>query len=91
VVKALKVKGPLEVGKDLTGTYQFDANNGNGTDKSTFAWGEKGKTDAAKGEVIAQSGVVPAHTIVAADAGKVLEVGVQAKNGANAVGNTVKV
>ncbi|WP_233164460.1 hypothetical protein, partial [Chromobacterium sp. ASV23] len=72
VVKALKVKGPLEVGKDLTGAYQFDANGGNSTDKSTFAWGEKGKTDAAKGEVIAQSGVVPAHTIVAADAGKVL-------------------
>ncbi|WP_199155819.1 hypothetical protein, partial [Chromobacterium sp. ASV23] len=91
VVKALKVKGPLEVGKDLTGTYQFDANNGNGTDKSTFAWGEKGKTDAAKGETVAQSGTVPAHTIVAADAGKVLEVGVQAKNGANVVGNTAKV
>ncbi|WP_199155857.1 hypothetical protein, partial [Chromobacterium sp. ASV23] len=91
VVKALKVKGPLEVGKDLTGTYQFDANNGNGTDKSTFAWGEKGKTDAAKGETVVQSGTVPAHKIVVADAGKVLEVGVQAKNGANVVGNTAKV
>ncbi|PTU66956.1 hypothetical protein DB032_19520 [Chromobacterium sp. Panama] len=91
IVKALKVKGTLEVGKDLTGAYQFDANGGEGSDASTFAWGEKGLADAAKGQSVSKSGEVPAHKIDAGDAGKVLEVAVQAKNGANQIGNTAKV
>ncbi|MEO2219923.1 hypothetical protein ABGV49_22940, partial [Chromobacterium vaccinii] len=91
IVKSLKLQGKLEVGQDLTASYAFDANGGMGGDASTYAWGEKGKADPAKGETVAQSGAVPAHTIAQADVGKVLEVGVQAQNNAKVVGNTAKV
>ncbi|MDN8559081.1 inverse autotransporter beta domain-containing protein, partial [Citrobacter werkmanii] len=94
-VTDLAMTGTLEVNKTLSATYTFDANKGEPTDKSTFAWGEKGST-AAKvdtGTAVTTSGTVPDYNIVAADVGKVMEVSVEAKNAATvpATGNTMTV
>ncbi|MFL1553661.1 hypothetical protein ACI77I_32155, partial [Pseudomonas sp. D47] len=84
VIADLKISGTLNVGQSLTASYTFDANNGAPLDKSTYAWGYKGATEAAvgSGNTVATSGTVPAYTIVANDAGEVIEVSVQAKNNA---------
>ncbi|MDN8559327.1 inverse autotransporter beta domain-containing protein, partial [Citrobacter werkmanii] len=94
-ISALAITGTLEVGQALNGTYTWSANGGEPTDKSTYAWGEKGSTAAAvaSGSSIATSGTVPTYTIVQADTGKVMEVSVQAKNAATVpvTGNTLTV
>ncbi|WP_421285477.1 inverse autotransporter beta domain-containing protein [Aeromonas veronii] len=92
-VSNLRMAGKLEVGQSLTATYAFNANGGDTTDSSTYAWGNQGETTAAApaGQVVANSGVVPGHTLVAADVGEVKEVSVQAKNGLAVTGNTVTV
>ncbi|WP_279625547.1 invasin domain 3-containing protein, partial [Xenorhabdus beddingii] len=43
-VSNLQLNGTLHVGKTLTATYQFAAKDGNTTDRSIYAWGEKGRT-----------------------------------------------
>ncbi|MFM5498747.1 inverse autotransporter beta domain-containing protein [Aeromonas veronii] len=92
-VSNLRMAGKLEVGQNLTATYAFDANGGDTNDHSTYAWGNQGETAAAvpAGQTVATSGVVPGHTLVAADVGEVKEVSVQAKNGLAITGNTVTV
>ncbi|EBX3952526.1 hypothetical protein DRV38_25800, partial [Salmonella enterica subsp. enterica serovar Offa] len=58
---------------------------------SQVAWGEKGTTEAAAatGTTVTVSGTLPSYTLKTADAGKVLAVSVQAKNGADVDGNTL--
>ncbi|HDO1359045.1 TPA: hypothetical protein P2Q89_004594, partial [Aeromonas veronii] len=92
-VSNLRMAGKLEVGESLTATYAFNANGGDASDKSTYAWGNQGETAATvpAGQTVANSGVVPGHTLVAADVGEVKEVSVQAKNGLAVTGNTVTV
>lgn len=91
VISNLNLKGTLAVGEALSASYQFDASRGNATDASQYLWGEQGATAAAvagSGKTVSQSGTVPGYTILATNAGKVLEVSVQAKNGVNITGNT---
>ncbi|WP_336240702.1 inverse autotransporter beta domain-containing protein [Citrobacter werkmanii] len=93
VVSALTITGTLEVGSPLSATYTFDANGGEGTDKSTYVWGHEGETAAkvVTGSAVTTSGSLPDYTLLATDAGSVMEASVQAKNGAAApvTGNTV--
>ena len=67
VIADLKISGTLNVGQSLTASYTFDANNGAPLDKSTYAWGYKGATEATvgSGSVVTTSGTVPAYKIVA--------------------------
>jgi len=92
-VNDLTITGALEVGKKLDGTYTFNASGGEPTDKSTFKWGHKGETagSVGAGTEVTTSGTVAAYTLVAADAGEVMELSVQAKNGAAVTGNTITV
>ncbi|MGL6607845.1 hypothetical protein, partial [Aeromonas hydrophila] len=92
VVTQLQLAGSLLQGSSLTATYQFDANGGEPTDKSTYAWGYQGTTAGNVGTAeVATSEVVPSYTITTADAGEVIEVSVQAQNGAALTGNTLTV
>ncbi|WP_209296831.1 hypothetical protein [Aeromonas jandaei] len=89
IVSNLEMSGSLLVGGQLAATYVFDANGGDATDASTYAWGHQGATAAGVGvNAVTTSGSVPAYTIVATDAGEVMEVSVQAQNGLALTGNT---
>ncbi|HAT3810721.1 TPA: hypothetical protein I8608_003622 [Morganella morganii] len=90
-VSGLQISGTLAVGEALSGTYVFNPLTGNPEDKSRVAWGEKGttETEATGGTVVTTAGTLPSYTLKAADAGKVLAVSVQAKNGAGVNGNTL--
>ncbi|HII4371812.1 TPA: inverse autotransporter beta domain-containing protein, partial [Enterobacter cloacae] len=66
VVSELKISGTLEVGKVLNGTYVFNANGGEPTDKSLYQWGHKGETAGnvgGSGAEVASGGTVPAYTL----------------------------
>ncbi|HFS8112836.1 TPA: inverse autotransporter beta domain-containing protein [Enterobacter asburiae] len=93
-VSGLKLSGMLELGQVLSGTYQFDANTGNKDDRSAYAWDEKGKSAASVAtttDVVPSPGNVKPYDITSADVGKVLELSVQARNGASKSGNTLTV
>lgn len=91
-VTHLNMKGLLQQGQTITATYQFHANGGEPTDKSTYAWGHKGTTATAVGtNAIATGGEVPGYLIQPTDAGEVLEVSVEATNGLGLKGNTLTV
>ncbi|WP_181941221.1 hypothetical protein, partial [Klebsiella pneumoniae] len=64
-------------------------------DASEYAWGLQGTTaevvNNGTGKTVAESGRVPAYTLTASDAGKVLEVSVRGKNGAGVYGNSATV
>ncbi|MGL6297172.1 MAG: inverse autotransporter beta domain-containing protein, partial [Plesiomonas sp.] len=90
MVTDLKMRGKLEIGQKLEATYVWDANGGERTDKSNYQWGNKGETAALKQSAdIDTSGVIPAIDLIAADAGKVKEVSIQAENGLNIKGDNV--
>ncbi|MEB2725519.1 hypothetical protein VC180_24485, partial [Citrobacter braakii] len=42
--KDLNISGKLESGQTLTGSYTFNPNGGDATDKSTFLWTDGGQT-----------------------------------------------
>ncbi|ETO41187.1 inverse autotransporter beta domain-containing protein, partial [Morganella sp. EGD-HP17] len=90
VVSDLKLQGELSVGKALSAQYVFDANGGDVTDTSLYAWGDKGGTAGAvsSGQAVTTPGQVPDYPLTTADTGKVKEVSVQAKNGLGVTGNT---
>ncbi|ELE9247838.1 inverse autotransporter beta domain-containing protein [Enterobacter kobei] len=93
-VSGLTLTGKLEVSQKLYGNYQFDANTGDKEDRSAYAWGEQGKTAnalATTPSFVTSSGSVEPYEILASDAGKVLELSVQARNGASKSGNTLTV
>ncbi|EMG7889779.1 hypothetical protein V5L74_003564, partial [Enterobacter hormaechei] len=92
-VSALKLAGRLEAGQTLTATYAFAANGGNAQDKSAYAWGYEGATGpaVADGQSVTTSGQVPGRALTTTDVGKVMELSVQAKNGADVTGNTLTV
>lgn len=89
----LNIAGELKVGKQLTATYQFNANGGVLTDRSTYAWDIKGQSAAKVGgsSSVTQSGVVPPYEVTLDHVGEVIEVSVQAKNGMGTIGNTLTV
>ena len=89
IITNIVITGKLAEGEVLNGTYGFDANKGNPIDNSQALWGKQGATvDAiASDGKPADNGKLPSYTIQAKDAGYVLEVSVQAKNGADVVGN----
>lgn len=91
IVTALTITGTLQVGQNITANYTFDANGGEPTDKSLYAWGQTGTTAAAapSGSAITTSGQVPAYTLQPSDAGSIMEVSVQPKNNANVTGTVV--
>lgn len=92
IVKDLKLAGTLKQGEELTATYTFNANGGDVTDSSTYAWGKVGSTVANVGNaVINTSGKVPAYLIKPTDAGEVLELSLRAANAAAMIGNTITV
>ncbi|WP_145518221.1 adhesion domain-containing protein [Yersinia bercovieri] len=88
-VSNLTLSGVLDVNQVLQASYSFSAGQGGSGDKSTFAWGQKGSTAtlAPKGQMVANTGKPTGYTIAKADAGKILEISVQAKNGQNKTGN----
>ncbi|MBF6037329.1 inverse autotransporter beta domain-containing protein [Pseudomonas sp. P154a] len=77
IVDVTDIKGVLQVGQTLTGAYSFNANGGNGTDASVMTWKNGGHADGDA-----------SYVLDAGDVGRVLTFEVQAKNGANVVGNT---
>ncbi|MBS7560130.1 hypothetical protein KHO49_17460 [Pseudomonas sp. RC4D1] len=89
VISDLKINGTLKVGEKLVGEYSYDANGSGSGDASTYKWALLNQSAAGVGDgnTVTNSGEVPAYTIKDIDAGKVLEVSVQAKNQANVVGN----
>ncbi|OTA20876.1 putative invasin [Xenorhabdus beddingii] len=88
LVKNLTLKGKLEMGQTLSATYTFNANHGDTTDKSRYAWGNKGSTDVTKGHTITESGKIPDYILTQSDAGTVKEIAVQAQNALGLIGNT---
>lgn len=90
-VSNLNIAGAVAVGNSLTASYRFNANGGDLTDSSTYAWGIKGSSAAGVGSVATTNGTVPGFGITLDHAGEVLEVSVQAKNGASMTGNTLTV
>ncbi|MGL6006450.1 hypothetical protein [Aeromonas sobria] len=90
-VSNLNIAGKLAVGNSLTASYLFNANGGDLTDSSTYAWGVKGSSAAGVGSDATANGTVPGFDITLDHAGEVVEVSVQAKNGASMIGNTLTV
>jgi hypothetical protein len=90
-IRDLKISGRLLVGENLSASYAFDPKTGERTDVSTYLWGQTGTATAvtSSGAAVIKPSIVPNYTIQDTDAGKVLEVSVQAKNNANVVGNTL--
>ncbi|WP_243853580.1 beta strand repeat-containing protein [Providencia rettgeri] len=80
-IESLTLNGELKVGQSLTGTYVFNANLGDNTDKSTYGWGTKGNSSTNAIHAIETAGQVPAYVISATDVGTVLEVAVKPTNG----------
>ncbi|WP_186366597.1 adhesion domain-containing protein [Yersinia thracica] len=89
MVSNLTLSGVLDVNQVLQASYNFSAGQGGSGDKSTFAWGEKGSTAALapQGQTVTTSGKPTGYTIAKADAGKILEISVRAKNSQNRTGN----
>lgn len=90
-VTDLKLSGKLEVGGVLKGSYTFNAEKGDTTDRSLYLWGTKGTTEshvATDGQVVTTSGDAGEYTLKAEDAGKVMELAVLATNGKGTAGNT---
>ncbi|MCT4737230.1 inverse autotransporter beta domain-containing protein [Raoultella ornithinolytica] len=87
-----KISGRLEIGGVLKGTYAFTPGEGDATDRSLYYWGEKGATVAhvaTDGKTVSASGQTGDYTLTATDAGKVMELAVEAKNGKGTTGNVV--
>ncbi|MEB2723305.1 invasin domain 3-containing protein [Citrobacter braakii] len=81
IAKDLDITGKLEVGQTLTGSYTFNPNGGDATDKSTLAWSQGG-----------QSGITTTmYTLNGSDVGKILTFTVTPKNGKNIVGTPVSI
>ncbi|PHM74942.1 inverse autotransporter beta domain-containing protein [Xenorhabdus kozodoii] len=87
IIKNLTLIGKLEMGQKLSATYTFNPNHGDPTDKSRYAWGNKGYVDITKGQTITESGKIPDYTLTQSDAGTVKEVVVQAQNAMGKIGN----
>lgn len=91
-VTDLKISGVLESGGVLKGAYTFNPGEGDTTDSSLYYWGEKGMTAGnvvADGKTVKTSGQTGDYALTAADAGKVMELSVEAKNGKGTTGNVV--
>ncbi|MEG1247742.1 MAG: invasin domain 3-containing protein [Citrobacter sp.] len=76
----LNITGILEVGQALTGSYTFNPNGGDATDKSTFNW-------SGAGSAVSQT----AYGIVAGDVGRILVFTVTPKNGKDVTGAPVSI
>lgn len=90
-ISALTMAGTLQLGQNLSATYLFAANGGDPMDKSTYAWGRVGTTATAaqtNNTSVSKGGTVDNYALTAADIGQVVELSVQAKNGAGVTGNT---
>ena len=91
-VTNLKIAGRLEIGGVLKGTYTFNPGEGEASDRSLYYWGEKGATAgqvATAGKTVGTSGQAGDYTLTANDAGKGIELAVEAKNGQGTTGNVV--
>ncbi|MEB2725499.1 Ig-like domain-containing protein, partial [Citrobacter braakii] len=77
----LDISGKLEVGQTLTGSYTFNPNGGDTTDKSTLAWSDGG-----------QNGITTTtYSLNGSDVGKILTFTVTPKNGKDVTGTPVSV
>ena len=98
-ISGLTIKGKLEIGQSVTGSYTFVTNNGNASDQSKYLWGTAGSgasgipqsTIGFAGQTVPGDGTVPARLIEQQDSGKVIELAVQPRNALNKVGTTVTV
>ena len=90
VVSNLSMTGSLQAGKPLAGTYDFDANGGEPTDRSTHTWSGNAAGQLAQADAIAEGEVAP-YTLTVADVGEIIELSVLAKNADGTTGNTVTV
>ncbi|MGL4708194.1 MAG: inverse autotransporter beta domain-containing protein, partial [Aeromonas veronii] len=92
-ISDLHLNGKLELGNALSATYRFNANGGDATDNSTYAWGLRGETSVrvATGQSVTESGKVPQFTLGPEQVGKVIELSLQAKNGQAVTGNILTV
>ncbi|MFM5498748.1 hypothetical protein ACET9I_19460 [Aeromonas veronii] len=90
-ISALTMTGTLQLNQNLSATYVFNPNGGDINDQSTYQWGHVGddtQTTVAGGASVATPQVVDDYTLTVADIGNVIELSVQAKNGAGTTGNT---
>ncbi|PHM40298.1 putative invasin [Xenorhabdus mauleonii] len=89
-IEELKIKGVLEMGQKLEGSYKFQPHGKDDMDKSIFLWGIKYPEDNVNsvrnrisslgGEPknqITDSGNVPSHTLTQEDSGHVIELAVE--------------
>ncbi|EAO7619092.1 hypothetical protein BCN12_27715, partial [Salmonella enterica] len=82
IAEDLNISGPLEVGQTLTGSYTFNPNGGDTSNRSTLAW--------RSGVVLRQSGVaMNIYTLVAGDVGNILTFEVTPENGRGVKGDSV--
>ena len=88
-VNNLSLSGVIQVGSTLHASYNFNANSGEPTDKTTYKWGPQDTTasQVGVGSNIITSGIVPGYTIQSSDIGQILEVSIQAKNNSAIIGN----
>lgn len=81
VAENLNISGKLEVGQTLTGSYTFNPNGGDATDKSTFLWTDGG-----------QNGITTTtYSLNGSDVGHILTFTVTPVNGKNVTGTPVSI
>ncbi|MGL5345468.1 MAG: hypothetical protein ACRC9O_13015 [Plesiomonas sp.] len=92
-ISNLVMSGLLQLGQVIEATYLFESHGGDNRDKSTYQWGSLGKTAAgvSTGMAVTNSQVVDGYQLTLDDVGKVLELTVEAKNGAGMVGNKITI
>ncbi|MEB2725518.1 hypothetical protein VC180_24480, partial [Citrobacter braakii] len=77
----LDISGKLESGQTLTGSYTFNPNGGDATDKSTFLWTDGGQTGIT----------TTTYGLNGSDVGKILTFTVTPKNGKDVAGTPVSI
>ncbi|EAM9431665.1 hypothetical protein BCN14_27200, partial [Salmonella enterica] len=89
LAESLKIEGELAVGEKLTGSYKFNPNGGDATDRSTLVWSSGG---VQRQTGVAMNGVAKdEYIIVDGDAGRILTFTVTPTNGKDVTGTPVSV
>ncbi|WP_447884865.1 inverse autotransporter beta domain-containing protein, partial [Serratia fonticola] len=93
-ISNLRLEGKLLKGEKLSGKYLFNAQTGDSSDRSAYAWGVKGTTEStvtSTDNLVTESGQVPSRDLVETDAGTILELSVEARNATGNKGNILTV
>ena len=92
-IDTLVMSGTLQLGQTLGATYSFDSQGGDSNDKSTYKWGRVGQTAATVSAApsVTTTQVVDGYLLTQDDVGNVVELTVEAKNGAGNIGNKITI